>query len=86
MPPLSLPDGQNILYRQTQVKHAETKMVWAFDREQATAIPGQVDLISGSRRCVAVSPSLDAVLRIRFGDAVTRVGSLTSHSRHVSRT
>ena len=70
--PLASTDGQNILIRQTQVKHAETKMVWAFDREQATAIPGQVDLISGIQEMENHLGELDAVNPdvIVFGDAV----------------
>src|SRR5690242_8680396 len=45
--PLASTDGQNSLIRQAQVKHAENQMVKAFGEEQATALPGLTDLISG---------------------------------------
>jgi outer membrane protein OmpA-like peptidoglycan-associated protein len=69
-------DGQNELTRQTQVKHAETEMVWAFDKEQATAIPGQVDLLSGIQEMEDHLGELDAVnpAVIVFGDAVQTAG------------
>jgi outer membrane protein OmpA-like peptidoglycan-associated protein len=69
---LASTDGQNILITQTQVKHAETEMVRAFDQEQATAIPGQIDLISGIQKMENHLGELDAVNPdvIVFGDAV----------------
>ena len=48
--PVTSTDGQNTLIRKTQVKHAEDDMVGAFYKEQATAIPGPVDLISGIQK------------------------------------
>jgi len=74
--PLISTDGQNSLIRQTQVKHAEDEMVAAFDQEQATAISGPTDLISGIqamedhlRELNAVDPDV-----IIFGDAVQTAG------------
>lgn len=74
--PVTSTDGQNLLIRQTQVKHAEDQMVSAFDREQATSLPGPIDLISGIqkmedhlRELHAVNPDV-----IIFGDAVQAAG------------
>lgn len=74
--PLASATGQNSLIIHAQVKHAEDEMVAAFDREQAAATPGPVDLISGIqvmedhlRELHAVNPDL-----IIFGDAVQTAG------------
>ena len=68
--------GQNSLIRQTQVKRAEDHMVRAFDKEQATTLPGPTDLISGIqemedhlRELNAVNPDV-----IVFGDAEQTAG------------
>jgi outer membrane protein OmpA-like peptidoglycan-associated protein len=68
--------GQNILIRKTQVERAEDDMVGAFDKEQATAIPGPVDLISGIRKMGSHLGELGAVKPdvIIFGDAVQTAG------------
>jgi outer membrane protein OmpA-like peptidoglycan-associated protein len=74
--PVASTDGQNNLIRQTQVKHAEDEMMRAFAEEQATALPGPTDLISGIqkmedhlRELRAVDPDV-----IVFGDAVQTAG------------
>ncbi len=74
--PLTSTDGQNHLIVQAQVTHAEDEMVRAFGKEQATAIPGPTDLISGIqkmedhlRELHAVNPDV-----IVFGDAVQTAG------------
>ena len=74
--PLTSTDGQNSLIRQTQVKHAENEMVRAFEEEQATAIQGPTDLLSGIqkmedhlRELHAVNPDV-----IVFGEAVQTAG------------
>lgn len=74
--PLTSTDGQNLLIRQTQVKHAEDRMVRAFDDEQATSFPGPIDLISGIQKMEAHLRELHAVDPdvIIFGDAVQTAG------------
>jgi outer membrane protein OmpA-like peptidoglycan-associated protein len=70
--PVTSTDGQNTLIRKTQVKHAEDDMVGAFGKEQAMAIPGPVDLISGIQKMQGHFGELGAVNPdvIIFGDAV----------------
>jgi hypothetical protein len=51
--PLISTDGQNSLIVQAQVKHAEDEMVRAFDEEQASAIPGPIDLPIGTSAVVS---------------------------------
>jgi outer membrane protein OmpA-like peptidoglycan-associated protein len=74
--PVTSTDGQNALIRKTQVKHAEDDMVGAFYKEQATAIPGPVDLISGIQKMESHLGGLAAVNPdvIIFGDAVQTAG------------
>jgi outer membrane protein OmpA-like peptidoglycan-associated protein len=74
--PIASTDGLNELITQTQVKQAETEMVRAFDHEQATAIPGQVDLLSGIQEMEDHLRELDAARPdvIVFGDAVQAAG------------
>ncbi|HLY66863.1 MAG TPA: hypothetical protein VKU60_15115, partial [Chloroflexota bacterium] len=74
--PLASTTGQNNLIINAQVKRAENDMVAAFDREQAAATPGSVDLISGIqamadhlRELHAANPDL-----IIFGDALQTAG------------
>jgi flagellar motor protein MotB len=70
--PLTSSDGQNSLIRQTQVKHAEDQLVATFDQEQATAIPGPIDLISGIQQMEDHLRELNAANPdvIIFGDAL----------------
>jgi outer membrane protein OmpA-like peptidoglycan-associated protein len=74
--PLISTDGQNPLIIQAQVTHAEHEMVRAFDKEQATTIPGPTDLISGIQKMEDHLRELDADNPdvIIFGDAVQTAG------------
>lgn len=74
--PLTSAGGQNSLIRQMQVKHAEDQLVAAFDQEQATAIPGPTDLISGIQKMVDHLRELNADHPdvIVFGDALQTAG------------
>ena len=74
--PLISTNGQNSLIRHAQVKHAEHEMVTAFNREQATVVPGPTDLIGGIqnmedhlRELHAVDPDV-----IVFGNARQTAG------------
>jgi outer membrane protein OmpA-like peptidoglycan-associated protein len=74
--PLASTDGQNSLIRHAQVTHAEDEMVAAFDQEQAIAIPGPPDVISGIQKMEDHLRELHAVHPdvIIFGDAVQAAG------------
>jgi outer membrane protein OmpA-like peptidoglycan-associated protein len=74
--PLISADGQNSLIRRAQVAHAEDEMVTAFDQEQATAIPGPTDVISGIQKMEDHLSELQAASPdvIIFGDAVQAAG------------
>lgn len=66
-------NGQNPLIRSTQLQQAETGMVHAFGKEQATTTPGSVDVISGVRLMeehLAAFPHADTTNVVIFGDAV----------------
>jgi outer membrane protein OmpA-like peptidoglycan-associated protein len=70
--PLTSTDGQNTLIRRTQVKQAEDQMVKAFEQEQATALRGPADIISGIQEMEDHLSELRAVNPdvIIFGDVV----------------
>lgn len=70
-------NGQNTLIRNTEVQQAETDMVRAFGKEQASTTPGPVDVISGVRLMeehLAAFPHASTTNVVIFGDPVQTVG------------
>lgn len=70
-------NGQNALIRSTEVQQAETGMVQAFGKEQATTTPGPVDVISSVRLMeehLAAFPHAKTTNVVIFGNAIQTAG------------
>ncbi len=70
-------NGQNALIRSTEVQQAETGLVQAFGKEQASTTPGPVNVISGVRLMeehLAAFPHAGPTNVVILGDAVQTAG------------